>query len=78
MQNSEKILAGLTHSGVLVETLQNVPAPVPVFAVIGESVHVEQTLYSLWSQQVVSVGRLHIHIERGETKSINVKGHQLL
>jgi len=58
-----KIPASVTHSGVLVETLQDVPAPVPVFAVIGESVHVEQTLYCLWSQQVVSVSRLHIHIE---------------
>ncbi len=40
----------LTHSGVLVETLQDVPAPVPVFAVLGESVHVEQTLHGLRSQ----------------------------
>lgn len=45
-----KYFVDLTHSGVIVETLQYVPAPVPVFAVLGESVHVEQTLNGLRSQ----------------------------
>lgn len=46
----QNYFAFLTHSGVLVETLQYVPTPVPVFAVVGESVHVEQTLNGLRSQ----------------------------
>lgn len=43
---------------VLIETLQHVPSPVSVLGIFGESVHVEETFHSFWSQQVVSVRRL--------------------
>lgn len=43
---------------MLVEALQDVPAPVSVLGVLGEPEHVEQTLHRLRSQQVVSVSRL--------------------
>lgn len=35
---------------VLVEALQDVPPPVSVLGVLGESVHVEQALHGFWSQ----------------------------
>ena len=46
------------YLSVVIEALQDVPSPVPVFGVLGKSIHIEQTLHCFWSQQVVSVCRL--------------------
>lgn len=47
-----------THSGVLVEALQDLPSPVPVLDVVGVSVHVEEALHRLRAQEVVPISRL--------------------
>lgn len=47
-----------SYLSVVVEAFQYVPSPVSVLGVLGEPVHVEQTLHCFWSQQVVSVCRL--------------------
>lgn len=49
---------------MFIETLQDVPSPVLILAVLSESVQVEKAFYSFWSQEVVSVCRL-------EHKTIN-------
>ena len=51
------VLCG-TDPGVLVEALEDVPAPVAVLAVLSEAVQVKQALHSLRTQEVVSVSRL--------------------
>lgn len=54
----KSILVTRFYLSVFIETLQDVPAPVPVLALLSEPVQVEQAFYSFWSQQVVSVCRL--------------------
>lgn len=51
-------MASPLYLSVLIETLQDLPPPVSVLGVLGESVQVEQAFHSLWSQQVMPVCRL--------------------
>lgn len=46
------------YLSVFLKTLQDVPSPVSILAVLSESVEVEKAFYSFWSQEVVSVCRL--------------------
>lgn len=52
-----------TDLGVLVKVLENLPAPVLVPVILREPVQVEETLYGLWSQEVVSVCKLSPRIQ---------------
>jgi len=51
-------MSSVADLGVLVETLQDLPAPVAVLGVLGDAVQVEETLHRLRAQEVVSVSRL--------------------
>lgn len=53
-----------TDLGVLVKVLKNLKAPVLVLLVFGKPVQVEETLYCLWSQEVVSVCKLSKTVEK--------------
>lgn len=48
-----------TDLGVFVEVLEDLKAPVLVHGVLGQPVQVEQTLHCFWTQEVVSVCKLH-------------------
>lgn len=50
----------LFESSVLLKCLEDVPAPLTVLLLLGESVHVEERFHSLWSEEVVTIKSLAV------------------
>lgn len=53
-----KVSHSLTYPCVLIEVLQDLPAPLLVLLILGESVQVEEAFHGLWPQKVVPVSHL--------------------
>ena len=50
----------LFESSVLLKCLEDVPAPLTVLLLLGESVHVKERFHSLWSEEVVTIKSLAV------------------
>lgn len=56
----------ITYPCVLIEVLQDLPAPLLVLLILGKSVQIEEAFHGLWPQKVVPVGNL-----QDNTKSVS-------
>ena len=63
-----------SHLGVLVEVLEDLPAPVSVLPVLSEPVQIKQALHRLRAKEVVSVCKLR----RGQTDTHKKQSHRKL
>ena len=65
----------MLHFGVLLDALENVPAPLLVLFIAGYVIEIPQALYGLRSEKVVGVGRFGVEIIAPSSgRCLTVKG----